>query len=192
MAIPLAGCLLRGKPPTTAPVAPVKPVSNPAVTPPAKPPELSIVQTEAQLPAPQPIPEEALATTLPPEEGPPAPPAPVVKPPTRRLPVRNAPPPAVETPVAPPPGPVDPGRPTVQDVPAEQQTRLREEAKATRHESQQILGRVQSRRLTRDQRESISYIQGFLKLSEDAERRGDPAQAKQLADKALVLAKELR
>ena len=62
MAIPLAGCLLRGKPPTTAPVAPVKPVSNPAVTPPAKPPELSIVQTEAQLPAPQPIPEEALAT----------------------------------------------------------------------------------------------------------------------------------
>ena len=84
MAIPLAGCVLRGKPAAKTPTSPSNPVTTPASTAPAKPPALSIPQTRAQLPSPQPLPEEALATSLPPEEGPPAPPVPVVKPPPKR------------------------------------------------------------------------------------------------------------
>jgi hypothetical protein len=87
---------------------------------------------------------------------------------------------------------VEPGRAPIQEVlPAEQQNQLREQTNASRRESHQIVLRVQSRRPNKEQRDLIARILGLLKNSEDRERGGDLAGAKQLADKALTLAKGL-
>ena len=73
LAISLAGCVLRGKPPVAASV-PVAPAPTPLPKPPAPPPEpLSEPQTKVTLPAPQPLTPEAYASTLPPDEPPPPP-----------------------------------------------------------------------------------------------------------------------
>jgi len=76
--------------------------------------------------------------------------------------------------------------------PPEQQARLREDAKVSRQEVHQIVQRVQARRPTRAQRDLIDSIQSLVKLSESRERSGDLRAAKELADKALVMAKDLR
>jgi hypothetical protein len=189
MAIPLAGCFLKGKQVTPAP-APVKPVAKVVVTPPPQPPPLSIPQTHAQLPAPQPIPEEALATAVPVEEETHAPLAQPVKPPPRRPTTRAGPPP-VEIPGATQPVAPEPERPQIQEnLPPEQQTQLREQANASRREIQQLVARVP--RPNRQQRDVINRINGLLKQSEDREGKGDQLAAKQLAERALVLARGLR
>ena len=189
MAIPLAGCLLRGKPAAKTPTSPSNPVVTQASTAPANPPALSIPQTRAELPSPQPLPEEALATT-PPEEEPPPRPVPVVKTPPKRQTTQAAAP-KPETPPVPPPAESE-RLPVQEIVPAEQQNRLREEANASRRECQQIVKRVQDRRPTRAQRGLIDRIQALVKQSESKERSGDLPAAKQLADIALGLAKDMR
>src|SRR5690242_13613746 len=65
LALALSGCVLRGKTPKAAPVAPVtaKPVT--ATAPPPPPPPLSTPQTQVELPRPQPIDPAALATEPP-------------------------------------------------------------------------------------------------------------------------------
>jgi len=75
-AISLAGCILKGKPaPVTAtPVVP-KPAAPPA-TPAAPPPPLSVPQIHPDLPAPQPLSTEALASAEGPGEPVAPPPAP--------------------------------------------------------------------------------------------------------------------
>ncbi|MGO9258140.1 MAG: hypothetical protein ACLQU1_17770 [Bryobacteraceae bacterium] len=189
IAILLAGCLLRGTP-KTAQAAPATP--KPAVAPaPAPPPQpLSIPQTHVELPPPQPVNPEALPTTQPqPEEPAPAPAAPP-KPPRSRVaqPARSDPP------AQPPPVTAEPAeRPPVQEiVSAEELRQLPVDAQRDRQEATRLLDRASSHRLTRQQQQLKKSIESFLQLSSDAEKRGDLRQARELAGRALVLAKELQ
>jgi hypothetical protein len=189
MAISLGGCTVRKQqvakaaPPAPKPVAPPKP---------APPPEpLSIPQTTAELPAPQPITPEALATTLPPGEPPPPLPAPI-KPPARVTPRPGAAPPRPEP--APPAAvtPTEPERQPISEViPPNELNRMREEAEARRREVAQLIRRIPKGRL-RQQQNSVDRITVFLKQADDAEQRGDMRQASELAGRALVLARELK
>ena len=193
-AIALAGCVLKGKPATTAaiPVTP-KPAAVPA-PPPAPPAPLSIPQTHADLPSPQPISSEALATTEAPGEPPPAPPPPPRStkkgssgtPAPRPKPAEAAPAPA------PPPAPVvaEPNPPIQEIVPAEDANRLKASADAHKAEIQQRLDHV-PRRLSNEQKTAIETIRSFVRLSNDAERAGDMRKANELAERGLVLAQGL-
>src|SRR5262245_36365947 len=181
LTVPLAGCSLTGKPKKVqaAPPAP----TPAAATAPAPPPPLSIPQTNAQLPAPQPVPEGALTTAPPPEE-----PRPVVIPPPKQPPRAKpqvAAPPKVEA-TAPPAG--EPGRQPVQEVlRPEERTRLMQEAMKARRETRTILTRAR-----RQPKDRVDIIKTFIQQSEDYERSGDVRQSNELAQRALVLARELR
>jgi hypothetical protein len=146
------------------------------------------------LPEPQPLSAEALATIAKGEEEPlvitPAPPP--------RRPQRNTQttPPAPKPETTPPPAVAPPttasqeDRPPIRAIesPAEQQ-RLQKNAEANRREVQQILRQLQGK--TTDA-EALARIQDFLRQSEDAQQRGAMPTAAQLAERALLLAKELQ
>jgi hypothetical protein len=70
-------------------------------------------------------------------------------------------------------------------VPAEEQQQLKQKAEEVRRETQQRIAHVSGHSV------ELSTIQSMLKLSTDAETRGELRQAYELADRALVLAKEL-
>jgi hypothetical protein len=70
-------------------------------------------------------------------------------------------------------------------VPAEEQQQLKQKADEVRREAQQRIAQV------RGHSGELSTIQSMLKLSTDAETRGDLRQAYELADRALLLSKEL-
>lgn len=182
LSIGLNGCA--GKPKTvSAAPAPPKPVPSPAPAPPPEP--LSIPQTHVQLPPPQPLTPEALATTQLPGE-----PAPVPAPPPRPT---NRPKPAARPPVeAPAPAPaVEPGRAPISEVlPAAELKRLQDEAAGRAQETRKLIQQIPPRRRQQDSR--VRRIETFLKQSQEAERRGDMRQASELAGRALVLARELK
>jgi len=189
----LGGCALRGNPQTAkaAPPAP-KPVVAPA--PPAPPPALlSVPQTQVELPPPQPVSDEARLTTEPPVDSaaPPAPAAP--KPPPRN---RQTAGPPRETTVQGPPASAanEPAkRPEVQElVSPEEQKQLQADTQRDRQEALRIFNLTSGRRLTRQKQQLRSNVQSLLKLSNDAEGRGDLRQARDLAGRAAVLAKELQ
>ena len=190
MAISLAGCILKGKPAavTATPVVP-KPAATPApLTPPAP---LSIPQTHPDLPSPQPLSQEALATTEPPGE-PPAPP-----PPPPRVSKKGNPSPSRPKPEAPPPVPPvvapaehDPRPPIQEIVPAEDLNRLQASAIAHKREIHQRLDQL-PRILTTEQKEAVDTIRSFVRLSDEAERGGDMRKANELAERGLVLAQGL-
>jgi len=184
LTIPLAGCVLSGK--SKKVQAPAAPTPAPVQASSGPPPPLSIPQTSAQLPPAQPVPEAALATQPPEEE-----PRPVVVPPPKPVP-KNRPrpePPKVEAPPAPAP---EPGRQPVQEVlRPEERNRHHQEAIHARGETSRLLSRV-SARVQRQLKDRVDAIKTFLQQSEDFERRGDMRQANELAQRALVLARELR
>jgi hypothetical protein len=189
LAASLTGCALRGKPkPAATPAAP-KAAANATLTPPAPPPALSEPQTQVQLPAPQPVNPEALAT-VPPKEEPPAE-APVVAPrPARRAPAQSRP---AETNPPPAVAPVEPERPPVRAlVPAEEQKRLQDSAQTRKREARTGLAQAQNRRLSSHERDLVKRIEFFLKESDLAEQRGDMTNADALADRAQTLARELQ
>ena len=74
IAISLAGCVLRGRQPQ-AKAIPVIPAPAVEAAPPPPQAKLSIPQTNAELPPPQPVNLDALTQAPPPEEPPPAAPA---------------------------------------------------------------------------------------------------------------------
>jgi hypothetical protein len=189
MALSLSGCVLHRTPiAKAAPPAP-KPTVTPAPAPPPEP--LSIPQTNVELPSPQPISPEALATTQPAGEPlPPPPPVRAPRPPrTGGTPARTEATPGA-TPAAPPAA--EPAHPLVSEVtPAAELKRLQDEAAARRQEVTQLIRRIPRSRL-RQQQNSVDRINVFLKQAEDAERRGDMRQASELAGRALVLARELK
>src|SRR4051812_10599555 len=171
IAVSLGGCVLR-KPQAAKPAPPApKPV---APAPPAPPPQpLSIPQTNVYLPAPQPVSPEALATTIPPTEPPPAPPAPP-KPVTRTAPSRQ--PVRVEPAPPPPTPPVEGERPTISELTTEpEKKRLQDEANARRQEVEQLVARI-PKNGSRQQRDSMARIKTFQKQSQEAEDRGDMRQ----------------
>jgi hypothetical protein len=153
---------------------------------------LSIPQTDVHLPPPQPVTTEAAATAEPPEE-----PAATPEPPrTARRPRQPAPKPAESSAPATPPAAVPaapPEHPPIEEVtPAAEQKRFQDEAAARKREVHQIVDPIDTRRLNRQQRTTLGRIQSFLKQSDDAESRGEMRQASELAQRALILARELK
>ncbi len=190
LAFALASCVLRGKPKAASATPPApKPAVTPAPPPPSPP--LSIHQTQVDLPSPQAVSPDALATA-PPEQ-------PVETPPAQR-PRRPAPspaparaesqPPPDQTPAQPPAA--EPERPPVQAiVPAGDLKRLQDSAQARRREARQALAQAQTRRLNQQEQDLIKRIDSFLTQSDQAEARGDMRQADALAERAQVLARGL-
>lgn len=197
MAIVLAGCVLKGKPPAAAAAVPPapKPVTTPAPAPAAPPPPLSIPQTHAELPAAQPLTAEALATTEPPGEPPAPPPAPPKK--GRSQPATPRPKPEAAAPANPPvaatPPAVEPEpRPRIQEIiPAEDLNRLRASANLHKEQIKQRLDHLPKRGLTKEQRDMVETIRSFVRLSDEAERNGDMRKANELAERGAVLAQGL-
>jgi hypothetical protein len=190
LALSLAGCLFRGTP-KTAQAAPVTPKPAVAPAPPPPPPPLSISQTHPDLPAPQPISNEALATTdSQPEEHAPAPAAP--KPPRTHTsqPPRTDPPAPAPTvgPTAPEP---DVRPPVAPLVPADEKRQLQTDTQHDRQESTRLVERAGAR-LNRGQVQLKRSVESYLQLSSEAEKRGDLRQAREFAGRALLLAKELQ
>jgi hypothetical protein len=185
IAIPLAGCVLTGKPKT---VAAAPPPPHPAK--PAQPPEpLSIPQTQVELPAPQEVKPEALNTALPEEPAPQAQTKPPAAPPPRAPRTASQPKPAETQPAAeqPPPEPRPPIHETMPDV---ERNRLREEAEGHQAETRRLLAEAKPR--TANQKRAKAEIEQFLKQSQDAETADDMRLADQLAERAHILAKELQ
>jgi hypothetical protein len=190
----LPSCVLK-KPQTVkaAPPAPA-PTASPVPAPPPAP--LSIPQTNVHLPPPQPVSAEAAASAQPPEE-----PAAQPEPPrTTRRTRQPGPPKPVESaaPAAPPaaapaPAAAPPEHPPIEEVtPAAEQKRFQDEAAARKREVHQLVDPIDRRRLNHQQRVMFDRIQSFLKQSDDAESRGEMRQASELAQRALVLARELK
>ncbi len=187
----LAGCVLRGTPKAaqSAP-APPKPVVAAAPARPSGP--LSIPQTQVELPPPQPISPEALATTEPPPEEPA--PVPVAPKPTRS---RAAQPARTDTPAAAPTvqaAPSEPAeRPPVAEIlSAEEQRQFLANAQHDRQEALRLLERASGRHLNGSQQNNKKMIESFLQVSTEEEKKGDLRQARELAARALLLAKELQ
>ena len=180
-------CMTRSKPQTVhaAPPAP-QPVAAEAA---AKPePALSIPQTQVELPPAQPVNPEALAVS-PPEEPTvnapatmrrPAGPPPIAAPKPAEAAAQQATPPEAER------------APVREIVPAGELKKLQENADARKREVRQLLAQNRARRLNGREQGVIDNVESFLKLSDQAEARGDMRQASALAERAWVLAKDLR
>jgi hypothetical protein len=192
LALPLSGCVLRGKPKTVAaaPIVPT-PAAQPAPQQPA-PQQLSTPQTLVDLPPAQPVNPEALATAPPPElpAETPASPRPPRRTPVQASQPRPEPAPAQTQPAAQPPA--EDVRPPVQAlVPAEDQKKLQDSAQGRKREVSQILSQAPTQSLTARQKDIVRRIGFFVRQSDQAEQRGDMRQADDLAARAQALAREL-
>jgi hypothetical protein len=177
----MAGCAVKNSKSATL-VAPPTPSPSPAAVKANREP-LSVPQTQVELPPPQPVNMEALAV---PETPAPAAPAPAARP------VRRTPPPSKPEPVTPAAQPAEPERAPIQEiVPADERKRFQESADARKREIRRLLEQAKAHRLTADQRKMVTRIQSFMTQSDDAQKRGDMRQADALAERGLVLAKEL-
>jgi len=189
LAIPLAGCVLGGKPKTVA-AAPAPP--RPAV-PPLPPEPLSIPQTQVELPAPQTLNPDALITAPQEETRPQAQTKPAT--PTTRAPHPPAPQPRAtdtQSPVPEPAAeqPTEPARAPIHEImPDAERNRLRDEAHGHQEETRKLLREAKPK--TANQKRAKDEIDQFLKQSQDAENAGDMRLADQLAERAHILAKEL-
>jgi hypothetical protein len=80
-----------------------------------------------------------------------------------------------------------------ESVAPEESKRLQDTAEGWRREAEKIADAAEARRqLSRTQRNFIARVRSFVRLSSDADKRGDMRQAYELANRALVLAKELQ
>jgi len=179
MAALLAGCALQGKKPA-APAAPSAPA--PVVKPAPPPAPLSIPQTQVEIPTPQPVTAEALAAgQAPPEE-----PEPAAAP----RPVRRVVPPP--TPRPEPPAVEEPARAPIQEVLSSAERKQLQDSTAERkREIRRLVDQARRRRLNAHESSVVTRIDGLVKLSGDAEAKGDLREADALAQRALVLAKDL-
>jgi hypothetical protein len=187
IAIPLAGCVLSGKPkPVAAAPAPPQPAA------PAPPPEpLSIPQTQVQLPAPQPLNPDALNTESHEEPAAQVQPKPTPPPPRAAHPTNAGPAKPADTPPVTDQQPApEPARTLIHEVlPEDQRNRLRDDAHSHQDQTRKILAEVRPRK---NQMRARNEIEQFLKQSQDAETAGDMRLADQLAERAHTLAKELQ
>jgi len=185
LAVLLAGCFLQGK----QPVAQTTPAAPAPATRAAPPPQtLSVPQTQVEIPPPQPVSEAALAAGEIPQDEP-EPPAP------QRPPRRNVGPPAVNQthsePAAPPAATEEP-RPPIQEVlTAEERKHLQDSAAERKREIRRLVDMARRHPLNATEASAITRIEGLVKLSDDAEAKGDMREADALAERALVLAKDL-
>jgi len=189
----LAGCMLRGnRTATKVPPAPAPPAASHA---PAPSEPLSVPQTQVQLPPPQPLSQDALAT----EPAPPVvelPEEPAQRPP-RRPPAANPPTVSRQEPAAPAPiqGPVppEPERPIVQEkISPEEQKRLIEQLAGRKREIAQNVDQAAARGPGAAERALMDRIHSFVQLADEAAGRGDLRQADALAERAQILSRELQ
>lgn len=194
----LSGCNVPGRK-ATQPAAPPAPVASAPKAPPPPEPSFSIPQTQVKLPKEQPISEEALASI--PET--PYPGANVPSQPTRqtarRPPAnqsRREPP---ETQAAPeqakvqaPAAPADDAMVIQSIVPANERAKLEGEIQGTLNRARDLMREITARGLTSQNQNAVASVQSFIKLSERALQRGDTVQARNLADRALVVAGDLQ
>src|SRR5262249_15058668 len=154
------------------------------------PPEnLSIPQSHPDLPPPQPLSAEALATTQPSEDRtPPALPTTRVPRPKPNIPAAS---PKPEN-TAPAPTAAAPTETTAirQIVSPGEEQRNKQLADDFRRETQQRLAMVPAS-VQRSRKETVDHISNFLRQSQDAESHRDMKQAAVLAEKALNLARGL-
>jgi len=187
LAVLLAGCFLQGKQPVAqaAPPPPAAPAAK--STAPSQP--LSLPQTEVELPPPQPIPDGALTAAETPQE----PPEPATPPrPPKRAPGPATAPPARPETAAPPAATEEPARAPIQEVlPADESKRLQDSAAEHKREIRRLVELARGRRLNSHEVSVVTRIEGLVKLSDDAEAKGDMREADALAERALVLAKDL-
>ena len=182
----LTGCSLF--PQKQTPVTPPPPV---AVKPPPPEPPLSIPQTTAQLPSPQPVNPDAIPPPPAPEPAPEKEPAPATRPPRRPAPKADAP---SETDQ--PPAPT----PSAETAPAEsapfqailspqEKARLKNSIEGRHREIEDRLKNVKNP--SEHDKTLIERINSFVNLSLQAAQREDFTQADALLERATILAKEL-
>jgi hypothetical protein len=182
-----SACALSGKPKTSA-AAVTPPQPKPAAdTKPAAPPEpLSVPQTQVQLPPPQPINPDAVPPPSKPEEPAPAPTAP--RPVRRTSPQPTKP----ETSAPPAATPAEPELGPVQEVlTADERKRFQESADNRKSEIRHLLTQIKSHRLNAELNREVKRIQTLVAQSDDLEKHGDMRQADALAERGLILAREL-
>lgn len=187
LALSLAGCVIHGKPKAVAPPAPQPAAAAPV--PVVAPQPLSLPQTQVQLPPAQPVDPEAIATPTPPAE----PPA-EATPPSRNQRPRPKPPAAATTvePPAPPVAPPEPERgPASVMLPPAESNRLKNSADAHKRDIHTWLTTGRGRRLNPND-PNLAKLQSLLKASDDAEEKGDMREAYDLADRAVILMRELQ
>jgi len=132
--------------------------------------------------------EAALAAgQAPPDEPEPAAP--------QRPPRRAVGPPAInpsrQEPAPTPPAATEEARPPIQEVlSAEERKRLQDSAAERKREIRRLVEMARRHPLS-TQAGTITRIEGLVKLSDDAEAKGDMREADALAERALVLAKDL-
>jgi hypothetical protein len=200
LATVLAGCVLRGKPKVAATPPAPQPVTTVPAAPPQPPPPLSIPQTQVQLPPAQPVDPEALPPTAVAAPEPPADTSPTASSGRGSRAARSAagsastPKPEATPPPAPPVAtPAPELRAPIQEViPPSEQKRLQDSAQSRKREILNWLGTVNHRRMTKHQQSTVVLIRGFLKDSDEAEKREDMRQADALAERAQILMRELQ
>jgi hypothetical protein len=187
--IPLAGCVLSGKPKPVA-VTPAPPQA--AV--PAPPPEpLSIPQTTVELPPEQVFHPESLNTQQPEEapqtqSKPPAAPKPPAPHPQNAGPTK---PPDTQPQAQPEQPAPEPARtPITEILSPDEQKDYREKAHKFQSDTFAVLAGARIR--TPNQRRQKEEINNFLKQSQKADEDGDLRLAVSLAERAYTLAKELQ
>ena len=188
MAILQSACFLAGRPKTVAAAVPPQPQPALAAKPAAPPEPLSVPQTQVQLPPEQPVNTEGIPPPTKPEE--PAPTPPPTRTSRRPTPVQPKP----ETPPATPPAaaatpPAEEVAPVQEVLSPEARSRFQESVKNRKGEIRQLLGQLH--RPTSDQKQELKSIESLLDQCDAAAKRGDLREADALAERALVLAREL-
>ncbi len=143
-----------------------------------------------QLPPPQPVNPDAVALPAPKSE---AGARPSTQPRGRFAgPRRRNRKPETPVPAAPTPAPADAELAPVQEVlTADERKRFKDSADARKTEIRQLLTQIKSHRLTAEANREVKRIQSLVAQSDDVEKRGDMRQADALAERALILAREL-
>jgi len=171
--------------PVAVPAASAKPA-------PAPPEPLSTPQTDVQLPPPQPVSPEALATIQPTPEPAPEPPVPPPAKPVRKQTAAKPEPaaPAQEPPAAAVPPAEEPIR--LQTVLTDdQRRRIAADLDSRKAQITTFLRQVNPRRSSTHQKNMAENVRSLLKVAEDAAKRGDMTSADSLSERALILAREL-
>ncbi len=186
LAVLLAGCFLHGKQPVarTTPAAPAPAAKSAS---PSQP--LSVPQTRVEIPPPQPVSDAALAAGEVSQDAP--------EPAAPPRPARRSSGPPVISPAhpeapAPPAATEEPARAPIQEVlSADESKRLQDSAGEHKREIRHLVEQARLRRLNAHELSVVTRIEGLVKLSDDAEAKGDMREADALAERALVLAKDL-
>jgi hypothetical protein len=202
MALVQPACLLPHKTQTAAAANVPPPQPKPAsAAAPAQPPlaGLSVPQTQVQLPPPQPLPETvALPAAKPqPPAAAAAPVAVTAAPKTHTgsgspAPTRQESPSTAAASPAPPAAAAEPELHPVQEViPADERKRYQDSAATRKGEIRNLLAQVKSHHVTPEKNRQIKLIESLVQQSDEVEKAGDVRQADALAERGLLLARDL-